>query len=292
MKRPPLSVANLGEHACGRVRRLLDSYLAGELTVESNHEILEHLEGCPPCVMESGARENLRAALRRLAASLPEPRSGLESEIRALLSREPLPSPAGISPLVLLAAAAVIVAAGVGVMTRWQAKPADLASVGSGESLDRSSVEIVALTQRQCAETQSWPENAPDPVEMERQIASLEDPRLVSIWPALSRRLEGYSVLSAHRCTHGGGTVVHLVVEKAGVGSRKELLSIIALPRGPAKRARSPLLLAAIREGVGVVGMEGNLGLVVVSSSRSDRDEKELGRRILPLLAGAAAILR
>ncbi|MBL8115329.1 MAG: zf-HC2 domain-containing protein, partial [Acidobacteria bacterium] len=41
------AVSNLRDYGCGRVLRVLDSYLSNELTVESNHEILEHLERCP-----------------------------------------------------------------------------------------------------------------------------------------------------------------------------------------------------------------------------------------------------
>ena len=49
-------IVNVRDYGCAKVLRLLDSYLAGELTVETNHEILEHLSRCHACTEESAAR--------------------------------------------------------------------------------------------------------------------------------------------------------------------------------------------------------------------------------------------
>jgi hypothetical protein len=50
---------------CRNFKELLDSYLSGELAVETNHACLRHAEQCPPCRAELGARRNLRSALRQ-----------------------------------------------------------------------------------------------------------------------------------------------------------------------------------------------------------------------------------
>ncbi len=42
----------------------MDSYLAGELLVETNHELLRHLETCPTCRNELAARRGLLAQMR------------------------------------------------------------------------------------------------------------------------------------------------------------------------------------------------------------------------------------
>jgi hypothetical protein len=49
---------------CRRFRDLADSYLAEELLVETNHEVLRHLETCPACRAELAARRQVRRALR------------------------------------------------------------------------------------------------------------------------------------------------------------------------------------------------------------------------------------
>lgn len=50
---------------CRNFKELLDSYLSGELAVETNHACLRHAEQCPPCRKELGARRNMRNTLRQ-----------------------------------------------------------------------------------------------------------------------------------------------------------------------------------------------------------------------------------
>ena len=50
---------------CREVRDLADSFLTEQLLVETNHEVLRHLEGCPACRAELASRRELRAAIRR-----------------------------------------------------------------------------------------------------------------------------------------------------------------------------------------------------------------------------------
>jgi Putative zinc-finger len=50
---------------CREVRDLADSFLSEQLLVETNHEVLRHLEGCPACRAELASRRELRTAIRR-----------------------------------------------------------------------------------------------------------------------------------------------------------------------------------------------------------------------------------
>ena len=49
---------------CQELKEILDSYLGDELLVETNHDVLRHLENCPACRKELAARRDLRARLR------------------------------------------------------------------------------------------------------------------------------------------------------------------------------------------------------------------------------------
>jgi hypothetical protein len=49
---------------CQEFRELIDSYLSGELLVETNHEVLRHLENCALCRNELAVRRELRMRLR------------------------------------------------------------------------------------------------------------------------------------------------------------------------------------------------------------------------------------
>lgn len=50
----------------------MDSYLAGELLVETNHEVLRHLEDCAACRSELSAQSKLLAQMRLAFRSAPE----------------------------------------------------------------------------------------------------------------------------------------------------------------------------------------------------------------------------
>lgn len=57
---------------CYEVRDLIDSFLSEQLLVETNHEVLRHLESCPSCRAEIDAGSVLRTATRRAFANTQE----------------------------------------------------------------------------------------------------------------------------------------------------------------------------------------------------------------------------
>jgi Putative zinc-finger len=57
---------------CKDFREIADSYLSNELLVETNHEVLQHLENCANCRRELGARRELRDALRVAVKNSPD----------------------------------------------------------------------------------------------------------------------------------------------------------------------------------------------------------------------------
>jgi anti-sigma factor RsiW len=53
---------------CKDARELLDSFLAEELLVETNHELLRHLSACPDCKADLEARSRIRRGLKQAFA--------------------------------------------------------------------------------------------------------------------------------------------------------------------------------------------------------------------------------
>ena len=66
-------VSGFESKECGRVQKLMDHFLAGELTVESSQEILLHLESCSTCRQEEKSRLRARQALNQGWSSQPVP---------------------------------------------------------------------------------------------------------------------------------------------------------------------------------------------------------------------------
>src|SRR5260221_8738853 len=57
---------------CREFRDIADSYLGNELIVETNHEVISHLEHCSECRRELAARRQLRSQLREAFIKAPE----------------------------------------------------------------------------------------------------------------------------------------------------------------------------------------------------------------------------
>lgn len=72
---------------CRDFHHLADSYLGNELLVETNHDVLRHLEACASCRRELAARRALRATLRTAFANSAEllPPAGFAERVRAQL---------------------------------------------------------------------------------------------------------------------------------------------------------------------------------------------------------------
>lgn len=288
-------VTNLREAGCGRVRRLLDSYLAGELTVETNHEILEHLSGCGVCPTESDARERLRGTVRRLYAVEVEPRPGFEDEVRALVSRTKPPVFSRPSATVLLAAAAVVSVAslaGVVVSSRGRSRVA-----GSVAIPERSAVRFASLTQAKCTLEYEWPLEARPMKALEEQLR----PALVPALRAAARALPGFFPVAAHLCSHDGHQPLHFVFRRTGDATKGGLVSVIALPRGAGappteeivaveEAAGRRLALAATQDGgFDIVGAESGGWVLFLVTSRGRPETIDLARAALPAVAVALA---
>src|ERR1051325_5148961 len=109
------------EMDCRRVRELADSYLSEQLLVETNHEVLAHLETCPACRGELATRRAVRDKLRGAFARADQlqPRPEFVSELVERLR----PVPRSISRRAVVkswwaVAASVLLAAGGGLFVR------------------------------------------------------------------------------------------------------------------------------------------------------------------------------
>src|SRR5437763_986267 len=74
-----------GEGACEKTRKYLDSYISNELLIETNHEVLRHVESCPVCAGELEARTQLRTRLKAAVnaqSAPPELRARIREKIR------------------------------------------------------------------------------------------------------------------------------------------------------------------------------------------------------------------
>jgi anti-sigma factor RsiW len=130
---------------CRDVRELADSFLSEELLVETNHELLRHLEACPVCRREMADRGVLRERLRAAFVHADDlsPRPEFAAELRTMLRA----SQAGITRRSVLQswwtiAAGLVLAAGGGVFVRSSTARSRLATLAREAAGDHQNCAV------------------------------------------------------------------------------------------------------------------------------------------------------
>lgn len=179
---------------CQQIRDLMDSYLGGELMVESNHQVLRHMETCDACRTEVERRERTRTLLRQ-SLDIPLDVGPLRGRINKALDAEQ-------SRWLRVArywgvAAAMIF--GVG-LTIWYSRSVDAAAFT--DSVDNHV---------QCALT--IPASA---VYDANRAAKRLEPPFLDIVQTIRHTYGGYDLVDAHMCPYLGRKYVHLVYRGEG----------------------------------------------------------------------------
>jgi hypothetical protein len=131
---------------CRKVRELADSFLSEQLLVETNHEVLRHLETCPDCREELAGRRTMRDQLRGAFTRAEElrPRPELASELMAKLRAS---GPEAISRRSLLQswwaiAAGLVLAAAGGWYVRTSSSRSRLAALARAAAGDHQNCAV------------------------------------------------------------------------------------------------------------------------------------------------------
>lgn len=207
---------------CHEVRAHLDSYLSGELLVETTESVHSHLTRCAACRAERDRREALRARLRE---TLTEPldTAALERRIVAALTT---PRRAWLPPLAWTsAAAAVLVAAAL-----WRAASTGPAGPAGGppaaldmpapqavsipapaRAIDLTLYQDTAISHTYCALKRPMPAQPPT-----RAVAAEQLEGYAGLVSALHEDMAGHSLVDAHICPNGDRRYAHLIYQKAG----------------------------------------------------------------------------
>ena len=204
---------------CRRTRELMDSYISGELTVESNHELLQHVERCEACRGELSRRERTRALL--IESFGPAPDAGqIEARItRAIDHHERkwwrLAQYGSVAAVLALTIASAV----------WFSRPVDAAAFD--DSVDDHIICALAYP----------PGVTYDAARAQRNL----QPHYRHITDAVSHKAGEYELIDAHMCPYEGRDYAHLVYR----GHGKPISVFIE----PASRGRLPLTHGSPRKG-------------------------------------------
>jgi anti-sigma factor RsiW len=226
---------------CRQMRELMDSYISGELTVESNHDVLRHVERCEACRSELARRERMSTLLIESFGAAPDA-TAFAARLTQALDREQhrwgrLARYGSIAAALLLIAAA----------GAWLSRPVDAAA------FDDSVDDHIA-----CA--MGYPPAVT--YDAQRAVAALE-PAYQPILSAVPHNPSGYELIDAHMCPYQGRHYAHLVYRGGG-----KMLSVFV---ESALRGRLPLTHENPRKGFVIAGLSTGAHQVFVVSDGEAR---------------------
>ena len=278
-----MNVVKFEDGHCKRIRSYLDSYLNNELMVETNHEVLTHLETCGACSRSLEDRARLKARLKRAVMQEYAP-AALRERIASDLRRGRGFSFNRVS-LALAAAAAVLVIAAVTFFT-WgppknqlslQAKVAAADVTGQILKIGFDDHVFCAID-HQLANKQFTPE----------QMAEHLGPEYAGLVALVKERMpRAYTVAVGHRCHYQGREFIHLIIRnqndvvslvitrKNGEAFRTDAVAAIAQAAG------SPIYQAAWANQQ-VAGLETRDHLVFVVSNETSDANLQMATSLAP----------
>ena len=202
-----MNVVNFEDGQCKRIQTYLDSYLNNELMVETNHEVLRHLETCEACSRSLEDRARLKAQLKRAVIQEYAPAALRERIVRDLRGRA---FSFNKMSLALAAAAAVLViAAATFLISRPTEKPLSLqAKVAPGDVTGEVlkigfDDHVFCAIDHQLANRQFTAE----------QMSEKLGPDYAGLVALVREKIpQGYTVVVGHRCHYLGREFVHLIM--------------------------------------------------------------------------------
>lgn len=239
---------------CSEFDDIADSHISGELSVETNHEVLQHLESCDNCRRELAARRELRARLRAAFhgdASLsvrPEFEERLRADLRSQALGQAKAQPALFGRNIgwpAAIAAVFLLTLGIGLFTLQQRRspqpahadvvatgrhahpPTDGRAEGSQTSPQHQKSpgvshvgfelsEAAAGDHRDCAIKFNLAE---DPIDLE-EAGRKFDPAFINLTNVVKTRSEDstgqFEFIESHSCVFRGQRFAHVVLKYQG----------------------------------------------------------------------------
>jgi hypothetical protein len=277
----------------------VDSYINNELLVETNHEVLRHLETCQACAAEVESRTRIKARLKSAVQNQSVPED-LQARVRAALQDNR--ASFAWTRWASAAAAVLVVAAGLWVeVPRWS-RPAlpDLADRrGQDVFIQKVSASLSAVLKVglgdhiHCSIFRKYPKDPPSVDEMAQKLG----PAYQDLVPLVKARVpEEYRIILAHQCGYQGRRFVHLTLTNGS-----SLLSLVITRKQPGESMQAltvsdhisgvPVYQAAAQN-YDVAGFETDQFLAYVVSDLGARQNLQIAYALAPSVHQFLAAVR
>jgi anti-sigma factor RsiW len=268
---------------CDDFREIADSYLSDELLIETNHDVIRHLDSCANCRFELASRQQLRHQLRTQFNQTGDlqPRGEFVSTLKNQLRDQAV----GRSRIVIPRLAYVGIAA-----TILLATVVGLLAVQSWRNSRRELLAWTNLTKsavgdhRECALEHKL---GPTIIDL-KEAGRTYDPAFANLANALTSEgalPAGAQLIGAHSCEFQGRRFAHLVIK-----FHDQVASIlVAKTVAPNNRAPIPqpgdLVTPLKSDSYRIASFQTAGHAVFVASGLSENDNMTLARSVAPALA-------
>lgn len=225
---------------CKKIGAYLDSYLNDELLVETNHEVLKHLETCKSCATELDSRLRLKSALQTAVRKEVAP-IGLQHRIQREIRKQPQNSTYQWRNWMLAAAAMLVLTAGSwGVFKTIKAN--EYLKLEQARQQDAQVLTVGLNNHLHCAIDRQFASKHFTDEEMRQKLGT----EFIGLVQMVKEKVTGnYEVVVGHRCKFNQREFVHLILKNQNI-----VLSLVLTRKNG--EAFSPAVLSDVLEAGGV----------------------------------------
>jgi hypothetical protein len=265
-----MNVINFNERACERYRRYFDAYLDNELLVETNQDVLQHLNSCAECasILEGRARTK---QLVRDAVTKEQAPPELVAALRSRLRTERPTFFAVNTVRRMMAAAAFLLLAIVGVGSlQW----ARIVQFGGDDGVFptltprvQELLRVGLIDHVHCAIiSKQWKRFVSfDEMKANTSRQAL-GPEFIDLVPAVEAKLgSDYKLIQGHRCVANHRRYVHLIL----TGKKDAIVSIVITEKNNESFSQSDAV--AVMRASGVPIYRDRQGILEIAGFESDK---------------------
>ena len=290
-----MNVIPLQNKLCERTLKYLDAFVGNELMIETNQEILNHLETCQRCSEALRDRLRLKTRVREAVQSEKVP-AGLLEKVRATVRKEvPVRGDHVAWRRWALAAAAIFVVCLSG-WAGFRLHRLNLDSRAASQLAQKLSLsEQVAGILRigvgdhiHCVIDSHFDQIVMTPEKMAEKMG----PEYFGLVSLLNEELRGGFVVSTgHRCQVKGREFIHMVVKHEGqaisvIITEKQNVSFPASSRVNSMNAQGVALHQDRIEGLEAVGFETKNHLAFIVSALDHQENFQIASQLAPAVSG------
>ncbi|HEX4999168.1 MAG TPA: zf-HC2 domain-containing protein [Terriglobia bacterium] len=221
-----MNVVNFNDRSCERYRRYFDAYLDNELLIETNQDVLHHLNSCPECSRILEARAEMKRLVKD-AVGREEAPPELVAAVRTRLQKENRSFFSGDTARWMMAAAAVALFAIMGWSTaiRWGVWPFGNVAIQTVSDRVQELLRVGLIDHVHCSIIyKQWQKLLSfDQMKAETGPSAL-GPEFIDLVPIVESRVgKEFSISQGHRCRANHREYIHVILK----GQSDTLLSLV-----------------------------------------------------------------